>query len=202
VEVVRKFYRGPHDSADRPLYPGGLPYGSELAWAGWDVSPTGNAAATNAALFAVNYLKYLASDKSLAKVDLRDFPFTAGEYAKVQQDADTYNSSDSDLTAFRQHGGKIILYHGWADQAIPPTGTVAYYNHMASTTKDPDSFSRLYMIPAQYHCLAGGDPQAVADLLTPLMAWVNTGNAPAMLTFPTRNPAPGQPAAITVRPFR
>jgi feruloyl esterase len=201
VEVADKFYRGPHDSTGRALYPGGLPYGSELAWAGWDVSPAGNAAATNAAQFAVNYLKYLASDQDLAKTDLRDFPFTAAAYAKVQRDAATYDSTDPDLTAFRQHGGKIILYHGWADQAIPPTGTIAYYTAMTAATKHADSFSRLYMIPGQYHCLAGGDPKAAADLLTPLMAWVTTGQAPATLTFPTVNPAPGQPPAISVRPF-
>ena len=33
----------------------------------------------------------------------------------------------SDLSAFKQHGGKLLLYHGWADPAIPPGNTVLYY---------------------------------------------------------------------------
>lgn len=200
VDVVRKFYSGPQDPAGRALYPGGLPYGSELAWTGWDISPTGNALGTNAAQFALNFLNYLASDHP-AKTDLRDLTFTDAEYAKLQQSAPTNNSTDPNLTAFRRHGGKIILYHGWADQAIPPFGTVAYYAAVTKATKNADSFSRLYMIPAQYHCLSGGDPQASADLLTPLMNWVTSGTAPAALTFPTVKPAPGQPTSLTVQPF-
>jgi feruloyl esterase len=200
VEVVRKFYSGPQDPAGRALYPGGLPFGSELAWAGWDISPTGNALGTNAAQFAVNFLNYLAFDKP-AKLSLQSLSFTDADHGKIQQYAAVYNATDPDLTAFRRHGGKIIMYHGWADQAIPPFGTVAYYKAMTAETKDAASFSRLYMIPAQYHCLGGGDPQASADLLTPLMTWVATGTAPATLTFPTVKPAPGQPASLTVQPF-
>jgi feruloyl esterase len=202
VAVVRKFYTGPQDAAGRNLYPGGLPYGSELGWAGWDISAAGNALATNAAGFAVNFLKYLAFDKPPApSFTLQDFRFTDAERFAIQQNADMYDSTDPDLTAFARHGGKIILYHGWADQAIPPFGTVAYYQAVTKATKDAASFSRLYMIPAQYHCLAGGDPQATGDLLSPLMAWVQDGQAPEAETFSTVNPAAGQPASITVRPF-
>jgi hypothetical protein len=40
------------------------------------------------------------------------------------------------------------------------------------------------MIPAQYHCLAGGDPAlAGADLLTPLIDWVQHGAPPGALSF-------------------
>ncbi|WP_370362577.1 tannase/feruloyl esterase family alpha/beta hydrolase [Catenulispora sp. MAP12-49] len=203
VTVVRKFYTGPQDQAGRNLYPGGLPYGSELGWAGWDISPTGNALATNAAQFAVNYLSYLTGNdgSTAAPVNLSDFPFTDAEYAKLQRDARVNNATDPDLAAFQRHGGKIILYHGWADQAIPPFGTAAYYRAVADTTKNYASFSRLYMIPAQYHCLGGGDPQATGDLLTPLMTWVQGGAAPSAVTFQTVKPAVGQPASITVSPF-
>ncbi len=38
-------------------------------------------------------------------------------------DAHTY-----DLSPFKQHGGKLLLYHGWADQAIPPGNTVNFYS--------------------------------------------------------------------------
>lgn len=50
------------------------------------------------------------------------------------------------------------------------------------------AFSRLYMIPAQYHCLGGGTPQVTGDLLTPLMNWVETGAAPGAQTFSVVNP--------------
>ena len=197
VGVVRAFYTGPVDARGRNLYPGGLPYGSELAWAGWDVATSGNPLSTEAAAFAASDLTYLTNPP----VALADFPFTDAEYARLQTEAATFDSTDPDLGAFRAHGGKIIIYHGWADQAIPPFGTTAYYRALAATTPDYRSFARLYMIPAQYHCLAGGDPQVSGDLLSPLMAWVRDGKAPSAVTFGAVRPAAGQPASVTVAPF-
>ena len=81
----------------------------------------------------------------------------------------------------------MIIYQGWADQAIPPFGTVAYYKAVVDAAggyQASQTFSRLYMIPAQYHCLAGGDPAlAGANLLTPLIDWVQHGTPPGTLSF-------------------
>lgn len=206
VAVVRAFYAGPTDARGRNLYPGGLPYGSELAWAGWDISVAGNdarsALSTNAAQFAINDLKYLAYPVNPPdSFTLRDFRFTDHEYQRLQQSASIYNSTNPDLSAFRDHGGKIILYHGWADQGAPPFATTAFYRAVADRTARYQSFSRLYMIPAQYHCLAGGDPATAGDLLSPLMAWVESGHAPSAVTLPTSSPAPGQPSSLSVAPY-
>ncbi|GIG61867.1 feruloyl esterase [Longispora fulva] len=210
VTVVRKFYTGPVDARGRNLYPGGLAYGSELAWAGWDIAATDDPAAaltTNAAQFGLNFLKYLAYEKNPpASYTLRDFEFTDSSYARLQGLAGTYNATNPDLAAFRKHGGKIILYHGWADQAISPFGTVAYYGDVVTKAggySAAQSFSRLYMMPGQYHCLGigGGDPLATADLLTPLMSWVQEGQAPGAATLTSVHPAAGQPATIVVQPM-
>ena len=206
VAAVRAFYTGPVDAHGRNLYPGGLPYGSELAWAGWDVATTGNdarsALTTNAAQFALNDLKYLAYPVNPPdSFTLQDFRFTDHEYQRLQQTASLYDSTDPDLSAFRDHGGKIIIYHGWADQAAPPFATTAFYRAVADRTSGYQSFSRLYMVPAQYHCLAGGDPATAGDLLSPLMAWVQDGQAPSSVTFPTVGAAPGRPSSLTVSPF-
>jgi Tannase and feruloyl esterase len=83
----------------------------------------------------------------------------------------------------------LIIYQGWADEVIPPFGTVAYYKAVVDTAggyQASQTFSRLYMVPAQYHCLAGGDPAlAGPNLLTPLIDWVEHGTAPGSLSFST-----------------
>lgn len=214
VAVVRKFYTGPVDDRGRNLYPGGLAYGSELAWAtagaDWDIAPTDDAqaaAATRSAQFAVNFLKYLAYPTNPPNsFMLRDFRFTDESSEKLQELAGLYNATNPDLAAFRARGGKIILYHGWADQAISPFGTVAYYHDVVTRAggyNESQAFSRLYMIPAQYHCLGtgGGDPLATGDLLSPLMAWVENGQAPESVSFTTQHPDTTQPATITVQPM-
>ncbi|MBV8730108.1 MAG: tannase/feruloyl esterase family alpha/beta hydrolase [Acidobacteriia bacterium] len=35
-----------------------------------------------------------------------------------------------DLSAFRDHGGKAIVWHGWADQLITADGTINYYKRV------------------------------------------------------------------------
>src|SRR5256885_10014085 len=63
------------------------------------------------------------------------FPYTPlfRSFVRARKLSTFYDAANPDLTAFRNGGGKIILWHGWADQAIPPVGTVAYYQDRKST---------------------------------------------------------------------
>jgi len=94
--------------------------------------------------------------------------------------ASIVDATDPNLTAFYKAGGKLIQWQGWADQFIPPEGSVAYrqavINTMGATTAS--KFYRLYMFPGVYHCGGGYGPN-VFDLLTPLINWVEQGSAPS-----------------------
>ena len=191
VGVVVSLYRGPTDPAGQSLYPGGEPYGSELGWPAWFVKPSGDRDWPQDTLsyqFATNFLRYLAyrTDPS-SSYRLSQFHFTVSGYRQLTALAGVYDATDPDLSSFAAAGGRLIIDQGWADQAIPPFGTVAYYTAVADAAGGypaSQAFSRLYMIPAQYHCLAGGDPAlAGADLLTPLIDWVQHGTPPGTLSF-------------------
>ena len=57
---------------------------------------------------------------------------------------------------FKAHGGKLLLYHGWADQAIPPGNTVNFYSAVLQTMgPDQSDWLRLFMIPGMQHCAGG-----------------------------------------------
>jgi feruloyl esterase len=83
------------------------------------------------------------------------------------------DSINSDLRSFRDHGGKLIQYHGWFDALIPPGGSDVYYENVEafmSKYPDPrsdssnpvDTFYRLFMIPGTGHCYGGaGPPQSL-----------------------------------------
>jgi hypothetical protein len=132
VESVRKFYRGPTDEDGGSLYNGGQPYGSELGWPGAFMQPVTDTAAPGDTVGATVSLSYL---KNMAFVPnppdsfrLDDVRFTDREFRRLNKLGDAiYNASDPDLRAFAAHGGKLILYHGWADPAIPPWSTLDYY---------------------------------------------------------------------------
>ena len=206
VAAARRIYRGPADQQGASLYPGGEPYGSELAWQGWLAQPTSDTgwpADTAAYQIALNYLRYMAYPANPpASFTLSQFRFDAAGYQQLTRLAGLYDATSPDLSAFARAGGKIIMYHGWADQAIPPFGTVSYYAAVARSAGGfaaSQAFSRLYLIPAQYHCLGGGDPAVTGDLLTPLMTWVEQGQAPGAISFPLVKPT-STLTQITVSP--
>jgi hypothetical protein len=187
ITVVRKIYSGAVTDRGEHLYPGGQPLGSELAWAGWmiPVNPTAPQNSTVAWRIGDGWDKYLAFDRNPPlSFTANDLGFDRPTFEHVRQLADFYDAIDPDLSAFRRTGGKLILWHGWADQAIPPTGTVAYYqavqDRMGGLTAT-QQFARLYMFPGVFHCGGGPAPNSF-DLLTPLMNWVENAAAPTRIT--------------------
>ncbi len=188
VRAVRDFYRGPVDKRGRSLFNGGLPYGSELGWTGNFVAPASDPAApadTTDAAIALNYLKYMAFRPNPPQsFTLADVKFTDAEFARLNRLGNAiYNANDPDLHAFQAHGGKLILYQGWADQSLPPWSTLDYYaavEHASGGFRASQAFSRLYLIPGANHCLIAPDNKSLnlADFLNSLISWVQHGTAP------------------------
>lgn len=180
LAVVDKVYRGPIDpKSGKPLLAGGPLPGSELAWAGIFVP-----AASSDMLFSskigqdANEVLFTHADTP-AKFDLMGLKFDAAYFAKLSKLHPFYDATNPDLSAFYQHQGKLILWHGLADQHISPMNTINYHLAVQKTMgeKKAATFERLYLIPGMYHCSGGEGPNQL-DLLTPMMAWVEQGQAP------------------------
>jgi hypothetical protein len=206
VDVADKIYAGPTNSRGQRLYPEGVPPGSEPFWARWvtgtDTKPS------FMALFVQDGYRYLASQPpagplfKIADYDFdRDPPHLA--YAASFINAATFNPANGaiefdEVKAFRQAGGKLIIYHGWADALVPPRFTVDFYEALArksggvAMTQD---FARLFMVPGMDHCGIQTNGPGIADTgidpLTALEQWVEEGKAPSELiatkTAPTGN---------------
>nr|WP_275405031.1 tannase/feruloyl esterase family alpha/beta hydrolase [Crenobacter caeni] len=186
LDVVNKLYGGPRDESGRLLYPGYQAFGSELGWLGW-VVPFGGGAAPATTItsgIANGYLKFLAFETTPpADFTYLDWRFDAAGFDRLRPMGETYNATNPDLAPFSARGGKLILYAGWADPAIPPFGTVAYYQAVADAAGSfpaAQKFARLFMVPGMYHCSGGIGPDQF-DLLTPLENWVERGMAPDMI---------------------
>ncbi len=189
VAAVVAFYRGPDG-----LYNGGMPYGSELGWVGEFVVTSGSPLDGGNGKLAYNWMRYLGYPAVLpASFTLTDVRFTQVTFDRLNLFGNAvYNANDPDLAAFRRHGGKLIMYHGWADPAIPPFSTVDYYAAV-QRRGGAAAYTRLYMIPAGYHCLFGPEsttaPSEIGfpEFLQPLMDWVEAGTAPGVIDVPTYN---------------
>jgi len=90
------------------------------------------------------------------------------------------NATDTDLSAFKTAGGKLILWTGWSDSAIPASGTIAYYEGVAAGDEEADDYTRLFMLPGVLHCAGGPGPDFV-DWIAAIQSWVEDDEAPARL---------------------
>lgn len=112
------------------IYPAGTPMGSEGAWPGW-VLPTADAPVPRSWRGADQYLKYVAFEQDPGPgYDFRDYDLdTALETLKPM--SPVYDALSTDLNAFQARGGKLIILHGMADEAIPAPMTIQYYEEMS-----------------------------------------------------------------------
>jgi feruloyl esterase len=119
--------------------------------------------------------------------------FTAAEFAEAERLAGLYDADDPDLSAFRAAGGKLIMWQGWADQAISPFGTIDYYTDMTKVMgglTQTQKFARLFMLPGVNHCGGGNAPNQL-DLVDPILNWVQNGTAPtSVLATQTSSSSP------------
>ncbi|MEU8635587.1 tannase/feruloyl esterase family alpha/beta hydrolase [Amycolatopsis sp. NPDC048633] len=174
--VVRKLHDGAVDAQGRRLEPAiAHEWGSELEWSLFvPATPTGPSASAN---FALSYLRYLAFPGAQnPDFRLSDLKFTVASFWKTVQSSSYLAAMDPDLTRFQRGGGKLLLWHGWNDQHISPQSTLAYWDALRAATR-VDSFARLYLFPGVAHC-GGGDGPNTFDVLTPVMAWAESGKQP------------------------
>jgi feruloyl esterase len=87
------------------------------------------------------------------------------------------NATDPDIKDFAARGGKLILWHGWSDAALPAEATIDYYEDVLAHDPNAMDYARLFMIPGCYHC-AGGPGVSDVDWLAVIRAWVEEGKAP------------------------
>jgi feruloyl esterase len=91
-------------------------------------------------------------------------------------------ASDPDLSKFRARGGKLLLWHGWADPGPAPQNTINYYSQAAKTSGgSSDDWMRLFLMPGVAHCGGGVGPDQ-ADFLGAMERWREQGVAPAQIT--------------------
>ena len=68
--------------------------------------------------------------------DYRKFNVDADLRTAVAKTAGTLNATDPDLRRFKARGGKLILYHGWCDPAIPARGAPAPWSARSPGSRD------------------------------------------------------------------
>ncbi len=193
VSALKKIYAGPRNSKGEQIFPGFSP-GGEAGPGGWPLWITGQAPHTSLQfLFGTGFFANMQYNDPAW--DFRTFDFDTGVKLTDDKEAAVLNATDADLKPFRSHGGKLILYHGWSDAAIPPANAINYYNSVvvALGQDGTNSFARLYMAPGMQHCGGGPGPDSFGqwggatpadpqhNIYRALEQWVEKGAAPGQI---------------------
>ncbi|MGC4050121.1 MAG: tannase/feruloyl esterase family alpha/beta hydrolase [Paludibaculum sp.] len=220
LAALEKIYSGPkNERTGQQIYPG-YPPGHEAipgAWRPWIITTPPQQSPQSQ--FGNSYFGQAVFED--AGWDYRKLNFDSDIAFAAEKGGVVVASNSPDLRSFRAHGGKMIQYHGWADAAISPYGSINYYEKVRSflsrfpdpRAKDPEiaSFYRLFLVPGMGHCAGGigpnsfgnagnqfvGDPER--DLLTALDRWVEQGVAPERFIGTGR--ATGSPDTVLTRPL-
>ena len=89
-------------------------------------------------------------------------------------------AKNTDISAFKNRGGKLIFYHGSSDPGPSNLYTLNYYNALAALNGGiaaTQNFARYFPIPNMGHC-SGGPATASFDAVPSLVNWVENGIAP------------------------
>jgi pimeloyl-ACP methyl ester carboxylesterase len=110
-----------------------------------------------------------------------DWDYSTYDFSTFKSDvaaaAQTLDATDPDLDAFRERGGKLLLFNGWRDMALTPLGTIKYYEQVVERAPDAAEDVRLVLLPGMDHCFGGPGPSFV-NWVDEIDRWLETGQAP------------------------
>ena len=116
--------------------------------------------------------------------------FDLATFRELRRRGAIYDTTNPNLDAFRNAGGRLILWYGAADPAAGVYGVPDYYQqlqkryHGLTVVQD---FARSFVIPGVYHCFGGYVPYQ-EDYLGAIVRWVELHEAPGSVMASARLP--------------
>jgi hypothetical protein len=177
--AVQAIYDGARNG-DKKIYPGFAPAaecdpGQWIAWITGPVPAMLKEKQPDLTFgFGTQIFKYLIFNQP-------DFDYSKYDFTNFDQDtrlaASFLNATDPDLKRLKARNGKLIIWHGWADPALPAQGTVDYYREVTAHDPAAKDYCRLFMVPGCLHC-GGGPGASEIDWLSVIVDWTEHGKAP------------------------
>ncbi len=161
--------------------------------------PADPAVVTGLGTTLIDYVLNYDFDKAEALINATTPTFTQSSMSFMTP------PNPTDLHVLKNRGGKLIVFHGTADPVFSYNDTRAWYEGLASANAgDASDFARFFAVPGMNHC-SGGPATDQFDLLAPLVAWVEQGQAPDSVAATARttaqNPGIGSIPAGRTRPL-
>ena len=171
IAAARMIYAPVRDAGGREISTG-LEPGSEMFW--------GSVSGDSPHPMYYDLLRFIVFKDP--KWDYRTLDVATHLDVARKADNGVLAAMSTDLAPFVSRGGRMLIYHGWEDQNIPPRSSVDYYTKLVSTMgRQVESAVKLYMVPGMGHCGGGSGPNEF-DMLAALDEWREHGRAPGTIT--------------------
>jgi len=194
LESAKAMYAPTSVAGGRYTWPG-FPFGGESAdparlqvWGGLGVTSLGG-----------GFMKYfVARSATVDPLQVDPTQYTS----RLDYLVGLIDAVNPDLSQFRAHGGKLLLWHGLADWLITPHNTTDYYNKVVASAGGQaaaDQFVEYYQAPGVDHCANGrgvGQGADKVDLVGPMFDWIEKDVKPSSKKIVATNSlaAPGTTA--------
>ena len=183
VNALKTGFGGPFNSEGQALYID-WPWDAGISASGWRMWKLGTSvtATPNSAFFtlmqdAIRNEFFTPPDPGFS---ILDFNFDT-DPARMEAFGEIYDTwEDAKLAEYRDHGGKLLIFHGVSDPIFSANESVDYYDRLVAANHGPEkagAFARLFLVPGMTHC-GGGPCTDVYDTLSAMIDWVENGNAP------------------------
>ncbi|KAK4540905.1 hypothetical protein LTR36_008847 [Oleoguttula mirabilis] len=128
-----------------------------------------------------NWIQYFVEkDPKFDVLQMDESDFFEALHRSRNEYSSIMDTSDPDLSGFKASGGKMITWHGLADELIFPNGSSNYYERVLALDPGAREFYRYFEAPGVQHC-TGGIGAFPSHALDSLVAWVEKGIAPDTL---------------------
>ncbi len=185
LAALTRYYSDVRIGAD-VVYPA-MPVGSEGAgpgydgtehsgWIPWLINPAGPTLLDS---LGSDFFRYMAFVRDRPDYNWTDYDFSAPPDNLTEFRA-AVDAVSPDLDAFRDRGGKLLSYFGWADPDINPLTLLDYHAAVAARDAQVDDYFRVFMVPGMFHCRGGPGPDRF-DAMSALIDWVEAGVPPTRL---------------------
>lgn len=191
---IAALFAGAKTESGKPIYTS-FPWDAGLAtngWASWKFSspidrdagavgliwqvPPEDPATFDGRSFVLNG----SLDTMLAKINATNGIYTENALSFMTP------PNPSNLAALKNRGAKMLVYHGTSDPIFSSDDTTSWYEALRTANGgDAANFARFFRVPGMNHC-SGGPATDQFDMLTPLVAWVEKGQAPDTVTAAAR----------------
>ena len=170
VETAKRIYAGAKFADGKQVYSGFQP-GSELGWGQMAVGPEPLAISTG-------FFKGIVFENP--NWDFRTFDVDRDTRLADSRVGAAVNAIDPNLKAFKERGGKLILYQAWNETIIPPRTLIDYYKNVEAAmggSRQTQDFARLFMVPGMGACPGFNNPSAF-DVLGAVEQWRERNTPP------------------------